>query len=110
MRKPSETSEDGYDLRVIADPVWSEASPEEIVASLLASGRRLPKAVFIADQEARQASMLAVDLNYAQSPEKRGYPEPVIPRLRIQADQVGLMTANLAIANMDFSDWGPKNF
>lgn len=111
MRKPSETSADGYDLRVIDDPVWSQASPEEIVAALLAVGRRLPGAVFIADQEARQGRMLAVDLDYAQSPEDGGgFPEPMIPRLRIQADQVGLMTANLEIGNMDFSDWEPTKF
>jgi hypothetical protein len=105
MSKPSETSADGYDLYVIADPVWSGASPEEVVAALLVTGTDLPQAVFIADQEARQGSMLAVDLNYAESPEEREIPEPVIPRLRIRADQVGLMTVNLAIHNTDFSDW-----
>lgn len=108
VRKPSRDYEDGHELHVIADPVWSGASPEEIVAALLISGADLPQAVFIADEEARKGSMLAVDLSYALSPEDQEdqeESEPSIPRARIEPDNVGPMAVNLALYNMDFSDW-----
>ena len=98
--------DDGPDLFVVADPVWTGASPEEVVAALMIGGGDLPGVLFILDQESRQGSLLAVDLSEARSPEKDGEdPYRPIPRFRIRPGKVVAMTANLALHNQDFSDY-----
>ncbi len=75
-----------------------------MVAALIAGGSPLPSVVFIADEESRDGTLLAVDLETMQSPDlDEG--DPLEARFRIESKHVVAMTANLALANMDFSDW-----
>ena len=87
-------------LRVVDDPRWADAAPEEVLAAV---GDTDAEAVFLADEEAlsedRGRPLLLV---YVPDEEPRPDEET---RFRVALDMLPSVDVNLYIANTDVSDY-----